>query len=102
MVNVQGVAMCYECNLRLLGKPTTEGHHLFGKRNSPLVVTLFGNLHRVLSERQLLWSSDTLRNPRCSARTAEAAALLGLRDIVVALFDLVILPIVERLEKEDA
>jgi hypothetical protein len=51
MTRYKGKPVCYECNLELQGKPTVEGHHVYGRQNDPnTIVTLPGNFHRLLTE----------------------------------------------------
>ncbi len=60
MTKHNGRIICYECNLSIQGKPTTEDHHLLGRQNSPVTVNISGNLHRFLSELHTNWGYDFL------------------------------------------
>lgn len=75
--------ICYECQALLDGKRATEGHHVMGKANDPyLTGNVPTNDHRELSDRQVDWPDDTLRNPRASPLRKAAAAIRGWLDIL--------------------
>ena len=55
--------LCAECRLTLAGKPTTERHHPAGRHNDAFTAPLPANPHAVLSDAQVDWPTETLRNP---------------------------------------
>lgn len=55
--------LCAECRLALAGKPTTERHHPAGRHNDAFTALLPANPHAVLSDGQIDWPPETLRNP---------------------------------------
>ena len=73
---------CYEHALLRLGRPWLEQHHPAGRRNHPAKFATPANDHRVLSELQLRWPRETLRNPDGSPLLQAAALLRGYLDLL--------------------
>ena len=73
---------CYEHELLRLRRAWIEQHHPAGRRNDPTTVELPGNDHRVLSELQLRWPRETLRNPSGSPLLRAAALVRGYLDLL--------------------
>lgn len=73
---------CYEHELLRLGRSWLERHHPPGRRNHPAKFAMPGNDHRVLSELQLRWPRETLRNPDGSPLLQAAALVRGYLDLL--------------------
>jgi hypothetical protein len=73
---------CYEHALCRRGRPWVEGHHALGRHNDPQTVDAPANDHRVLSDLQLAWPRETLRNPDGSPLLRAAAAIRGWLDVL--------------------
>jgi len=88
--------ICFECRNRGEGKNTTEKHHVAGKANSPITISIPLNVHRALSMDQLDWPQNALRNPDGSPLLTAAGCILGFVDLAN-----VLLPcIADSLEQE--
>jgi len=72
--------VCFECRNRSEGKNTTEKHHVAGKANSPITISVPLNVHRALSIDQLDWPTETLRNPSGNELLKIAASIRGYID----------------------
>jgi hypothetical protein len=73
---------CYEHDPLRKGLPWWERHHLAGRHNDTRTVLIPGNDHRILSELQLRWPRDTLRNPDGSPLLRAAALVRGYLDVL--------------------
>ncbi len=73
---------CAECRLLAHGKVPIERHHPAGRANDPVTVPIPANDHAVLSDLQLAWPRDTLRNPDGSPLLKAAASLRGWLDVL--------------------
>jgi len=71
---------CYECHCEKQGKATTEAHHHLGRAIDPNTVTIPGNIHRALSDRQRDWPMEARQNPERDPLRWIAAGLYGLHD----------------------
>jgi hypothetical protein len=71
---------CYACQHIRNGRTTTERHHPLGRSSDPATVMVEGNIHRALSDLQIAWPTDVLRNPERDPLLWLAAAMLGLHD----------------------
>ena len=71
---------CYECHCQEQGKATTEAHHHLGRAIDPSTVTIPGNIHRALSDRQRDWPAEARDNPERDPLRWIAAGLYGLHD----------------------
>ena len=69
--------VCFACTAEESGRALVERHHYAAKANDPFRVPLPINPHRVVSDEQLTWDVQTLRNPAGSGLRAAAAALRG-------------------------
>jgi hypothetical protein len=77
--------VCFECKNRSQGKDTNEQHHVAGRANSPITISVPLNVHRALSIDQWDWPHDTLRNPDGSPLLSAAGCILGFIDLTNAL-----------------
>lgn len=59
----QGEAiLCYECARKAEGRPTVEGHHPLGRQLDPdSVVSVPGNVHRLLDDAKADWEQQLRR-----------------------------------------
>jgi hypothetical protein len=74
---------CYRCNRLAQGREPYEDNHVFGRRNSELVIRYPINDHRaVLSVAQYRWPPEALENPRGSVLIAGVARMHGAYDNV--------------------
>jgi hypothetical protein len=80
LIGVWPDLVCYEHGVNAF-----EDHHLFGRANSPSIVKLPGNLHRVLSDLQTDWPPGVRDNPTGDPLTVQVAMLLGLLDLLFGL-----------------
>jgi hypothetical protein len=87
LIKIEGRIICYECKAKALGKSTAEWHHYAGKNNDSFSVPVHGNDHRVLSDYQRDWPTETLRNPNASPLLKAAASLRGWLDILRLLIE---------------
>src|SRR5206468_1931546 len=95
--------LCYECRAEAQARGWTEGHHWLGRQNDQeLVDPLPGNEHRRLSEYQLAWPKETLRNPQGSPLLRAAAAIRCWLDVLRLLIERVLVWVPEFLEYLDA
>ncbi len=73
---------CAECRLMAQGKAPNESHHPAGRANDPATVPIPSNDHAVLSDLQLAWPRETLRNRDGSPLLKAAASLRGWLDVL--------------------
>jgi hypothetical protein len=92
---------CYEHELLRLGRSWLERHHPPGRHNHPASFATPGNDHRVLSEFQLCWPRETLRNPDGSPLLQAAALVRGYLDLLYLVM-LLTVPVPVLLEQLDA
>ncbi len=93
---------CFECERSNKGKRTTDKHHIAGKANSPITISVPANDHRVrLSVAQYDWPARTLENPDGSPLLKAAACIRGFTDIVHSLMEEFLRCIADLLEKLD-
>ena len=86
LVNLKPVR-CYRCDRVRRGLPPVERHHLAGKNNYELTITVDANFHRRLSHLQYNWPPWVLRNPERSESIALLGLLLGVLDILGLLLE---------------
>jgi hypothetical protein len=80
--------LCYECAAVAAGRQPIELHHFAGQHNSPDVVAIPGNDHRIVSHAQNTeWPSETLRNPGGSPALKAAALIRGWLDVLRRIID---------------
>lgn len=89
---------CYEHQLLRAERWPYEAHHVAGRANSDVTADIPGNEHRILSDYQRYWPSDTLRNPEHSPLLVAAAAIRGWLDVLRILIERSIAWIPEFLE----
>ena len=78
--------MCAACDRKRQGKTSLDNHHVAGKSNSSVTITVPVNDHRaILSVVQKDWSKETLENPDASPFLAAAASIRGLAETVTYL-----------------
>jgi hypothetical protein len=78
---------CYRCDRVSRGLPPVERHHIAGRNNLSLTITIDANLHRRLSHLQYNWPPWILRNPRRSALISVTGLMLGLLDLFSLLLE---------------
>jgi hypothetical protein len=79
--------LCYECAAARQGKITFEEHHLLGKTNVDLTISLPGNLHREVSDRRYDWPESVRTNPDREPLRWAAGLCYGVRDLLAVLDD---------------
>jgi len=94
--------ICYECDLKASGRPTIEQHHFAGRRNDPLTVPIPGNDHRILSDCQRDWPTDTLRNSSASPLLTAAASIRGFLDTLRLIIERILGWVPDFLERLDS
>ncbi len=99
---VGDVVLCYECQNRQNGRASVELHHVAGQHNLPDTVPIPGNDHRVASDLQVNWPTETLRNPDGSPVLKAAAVLRGWLDTLRLIIDRTVGWIPDFLERLDA
>jgi hypothetical protein len=82
LTGVEPEIYCYEHDPRRRGRPGVEAHHPPGRHNDPRTIDVPANDHRVLSDLQLAWPLETLRNPDGSPLLRAAAAIRGWLDVL--------------------
>lgn len=85
---------CYQCQNRRTGRSATEGHHIGGRNNTAVEVSIPANTHRTLSDMQVDAGRDTLHNPNNDPTVARDAVVKSLNDVCR-------LALTERLEHDD-
>ena len=90
--------LCYEH----AAERWTEEQHWSGQHNDALTSPIPGNEHRFLSELQVQWPQQTLRNPSGSPLLRAAAALRAWLDVMRLLIERVVAWIPPFLERLDA
>ncbi len=91
--------LCAACIRRRDGKSAVDHHHIAGKPNSPITISVPVNDHRAeLTVAQRDWPPETRENPDRSPVLAAAAGIRGFVDSVVYLIEHSILWIAEMLE----
>jgi hypothetical protein len=95
-------AICAKCDRKSRKRKPVDDHHVFGKTNSPLTMSIPVNDHRAeLSVAQQAWPPKTLENKRRSQSLADAAKIRGFIDTVEYLMHEHLLPVAERRERFD-
>lgn len=95
--------ICAECNRKSLGQKTTDKHHVAGKANDPITISVPVNDHRArLSADQMDWPKETRENPDGSPLLAAAAGIRGFVDTVEYLLEKLLLRHAAILEETDA
>jgi hypothetical protein len=74
------------------GKTATDAHHIAGKANDPMTISIPINDHvAILTERQREWPDDTLKNPDRDPFLKFAARIRGVADTIRYLFEQLLL-----------
>jgi len=95
--------VCAECERNSKGKTTMDNHHVAGKPNSPITISVPVNDHRAeLSVGQHDWPKETRENPDGSPLLAAAGCVRGFMDTVTYLVNELLLWIAEFLERLNA
>ena len=95
--------ICAACDREKRGRTSMDNHHVFGKANSPITVSMSVNDHRAeLSSAQYDWPKETLENRHRSPLLAGAGCIRGFVDTVVYLIRKGLLWVAEALERLDA
>ena len=93
---------CFECDRKAKGKNIMDKHHVAGKANSPVTVSVPVNDHRArLSVDQYEWPKQTLQNPHRSPLLAAAACIRGFISTVAYLLESLLSWTAEMMEKLD-
>lgn len=71
------LVLCASCRASRQGRRATESHHVMGRHNGNLTVSIPPNDHACLSDYQYDWPKETLRNPSGSPLRIIAALLRG-------------------------
>lgn len=94
---------CVECERKKKDRKTTDNHHVAGKANDPITISVPVNDHRArLSVDQMDWPKEARENPDGSPLLAAAGAIRGFVDTVVYLLENLLLKHADILEKVDA
>jgi hypothetical protein len=86
-------ATCFECDRLKKGESIMDRHHIAGRNNSPLTISIPANLHRILSERQHDWARRLLENPDGDSLIEIAGMVQGLIDLLDCLLERCLRPI---------
>src|SRR5437773_1589222 len=85
--------ICAACDRVKRGKSILDKHHVAGRANSALTVSIPVNDHRAeLSTAQYDWPENTLANPNASPLLAKAACIRGFVDTNFFLVETLLLP----------
>jgi hypothetical protein len=94
--------VCAECDRGLHGQSKRDNHHIAGRNNSSITISVPTNDHRAeLSTAQHDWPRKTLENPDRSPLLAAAAHIRGFRDFVFYFVEKFLPWIAEMLELLD-
>lgn len=94
--------ICAACDRRKKGRRKTDEHHIAGRANNPMTISVPVNDHRAeLSTAQYGWPAKTLQNAERSPLLSGAAHIRGLADIFVFLLEHLLLWVAEVLELLD-
>ena len=93
---------CYGCRSRDLGRPKTEQHHVAGRHNLAATVPIPNNEHRILSDLQQDWPTNTFCNLDGSPLLLASAAIRGWMDILILILERAVEWIPRFLEALDA
>lgn len=95
--------ICAACKRKKRGQSATDAHHVAGKSNSKVTISVPVNDHRaILSTAQWDWPKETRENPDCSPLLAAAGCIRGFADILVYLIKELLLWIADMLEALNA
>jgi len=79
--------ICYECQAKASERSPIERHHPAGRNNDSFTIPIPGNYHRILSDFQKDWPSETLGNPTGSPLRKAAATMRGFLDTLKLLIE---------------
>ena len=79
--------ICYECQAKASNRSPIERHHPAGQNNDQFTIPIPGNDHRILSDFQKDWPSETLRNPTGSPLRKAAATMRGFLNVLRLLIE---------------
>lgn len=102
LVETDESIQCYGCHAREAGRSDAEQHHVAGRHNLAATVAVPNNEHRIASDMQQDWPTQTLLNPGTSPLLQAAAAVRGWMDILVLILERIIGWIPRFLEVLDA
>ena len=77
---VEGRVLCARCRLALQGKEPVERHHPAGRKNDSFTRPMDAVDHAILSDSQVDWPRETLRNPSGNVLRQLAAWLRSAHD----------------------
>ncbi len=96
---IANTGVCARCQRTRKGQITLDNHHVAGKKNSSVTVSIDVNDHRaILSEAQRAWPKKTLENPDDCPLLAAAGCIRGFVDTVCYLINQLLRWITEMLE----
>ena len=91
--------ICARCQRSSKGQSIMDKHHVAGRANGPVTISVRANDHRaVLSPAQYEWPRDTLENPEELETLKAAASIRGVADIHDYLANTLLRPAAELLE----
>ena len=91
--------ICATCDRKRLKRAKRDNHHVFGRANSPLTVSVPVNDHRAFfNTAQHQWPPGTLQNPSGNPLLGAAAFIRGFVDLILYLIDEFLIPVAEMLE----
>ena len=94
--------ICAVCQRSAAGKKPTDDHHIAGRANNPMTISVAANDHRAeLSVPQNAWPHETLENRDRSPLRSAAAHIRGFVDTVIYLMEKFLLWVAEMIELLD-
>jgi hypothetical protein len=99
LVTGSKLTCCAECRRKMKGHTIMDNHHVAGRRNSNVTVSIPVNDHRaVLSVAQYDWPRTTLENPEGCPLLMAAGRVRGFIDTILYLIDKLLRRIADLLE----
>jgi hypothetical protein len=91
---------CAACDRKRRGKSNMDKHHVAGKANSLLTISIPVNDHRAFfNVAQYEWPQETLRNPTGNIYRRWAGGIRGLADVLRFLIERLLIPLAEGFER---
>jgi len=91
---LQAVTLCAECRLAIMGKATSESHHLIGRAHSSFSIRIPANLHAIFSDM-------ALDHPRVCKSDRALKMLYAFKDFLELLHEIITSEIEAREGKSD-
>jgi hypothetical protein len=102
LIPLSDPTICAACQRESSGKKEPDDHHIAGKANNPMTISVPVNDHRAdLSNAQNEWPRKTLENPERSPLRSAAAHIRGFVDTVIYLMEKFLLWAADMLELLD-